>query len=152
MNKQNKDIIIILKQKLNKACKANDLVFTLTNNIAPYNSKKKYTPLELEPYDALSIRFIRSVEMSLKAFRTIELYYEAVSSETLRDLLLKMEKYHVISSLQTWFDMRDIRNRIVHDYISEYVQTIFDDILNIYVVELKITHQFFQEFISTLSE
>ena len=39
--------------------------------------------------------------------------------ETFRDLLLRMEKVGLISGLATWIGLRDLRNRVVHDYLPE---------------------------------
>jgi hypothetical protein len=44
---------------------------------------------------------------------------EADVSETFRDLLLRMEKIGLISGLPTWITLRDLRNRVVHDYLPD---------------------------------
>lgn len=86
--------------------------------------KKKYTADELEPYDALSDRFIRIVEISIKFFRTYEYYLQAEQSQSFRHGLHQMEKLGLISNIDIWLDMRDIRNKIVHDYVPEKIATL----------------------------
>lgn len=95
------------------------------NKTADFDSGKNYSADELEPYDALSDRFIRTVEVAIKFFRTYEYYQRAEQSQTLRDGLHQMEKLGVISSLDIWLDMRDIRNRIVHDYVPEKISRMY---------------------------
>lgn len=47
-----------------------------------------------------------------------------------------MEKWEIISNSDIWLDMRDIRNKIVHDYMPE-------QIAEMYVL---IRHEFYDEF------
>ena len=87
--------------------------------VAAYDPERDYTPDELEPFDALTDRFVRSVKIALRFFRSYELLHEAVASEALRDRPRRMEKLGLVSSTTLWLDMRDVRNRIVHDYLPE---------------------------------
>lgn len=128
-----KDILFFNAQKVQAVIK---LVQASLSSIGNFNYKKEYTPKELEPYDALSDRFIRAVEISIKFFRSYELYVDAKYSETLRDQLNKMEKLEIISSTFLWLKMRDIRNRIVHDYLPEEIKDIYDSIKNEFSKEL----------------
>ena len=52
----------------------------------------------------------------------------AETSETLRDQLNRMEKLSLITETSTWMAMRDVRNRIVHDYLPEDVKLIYQEI------------------------
>lgn len=105
-------------------------------SIEPYNPNHQYTSKEREPYDALSDRFVKAVEISLKFFKTYEKLMYAESSDTTRDLLNKMEKLGFISSTSLWMDMRNIRNRIVHDYLPEQIQEIYNLLTSTYGREL----------------
>ena len=133
MNKDYKTLLNTAKSKVNASIK---LVEDSLDGLILYDFNKKYTSKELEPYDALSDRFIRAVETCIKFFKTLELYQFAISSETYRDLLLKMEKQNIITSVEKWIDMRDIRNRIVHDYLQEQIKDIFDLIMTDFSKEL----------------
>ncbi|MDF1583208.1 MAG: hypothetical protein P1P78_07840 [Methyloprofundus sp.] len=84
-----------------------------------YHADKIYTPDELEPYDALSDRFMRTVEVAIKFFRSYEYYLQAEQSQSLSDGLHQMEKLELISNIDVCLEMRDMRNRIVHDYVPE---------------------------------
>ena len=111
-----------------KALSTIALVEASVNRVKPYQVDKQYTPQELEPYDALSHRFVRAVETSIKFFRSYEILMFAETSETLRDQLNRMEKLNLITETSTWMAMRDVRNRIVHDYLPEDVKQIYQEI------------------------
>jgi len=127
---------VLLKQAKTKLISAVSLVEASLNGLDNYNSEQKYSPKELEPYDALSDRFIRAVETCIKFFKSYEYYLYTISSDTYRDLLLKMEKVNLISSTAIWVDMRDIRNRVVHDYLPNQIKNIFDLIMGEFGNEL----------------
>ena len=123
-----KDQTAICQFARQKALSAIALVEASVNRVKPYQVDKQYTPQELEPYDALSDRFVRAVETSIKFFRSYEILMFAETSETLRDQLNRMEKLNLITETSTWMAMRDVRNRIVHDYLPEDVQLIYQEI------------------------
>ena len=37
-----------------------------------------------------------------------------------------MEKLHLVESMTMWMEMRDMRNRIVHDYLPEQIKELHD--------------------------
>ncbi len=129
----------ILRQELTKKInKSFSLVAASMQNLTPYQPDKELTPQQLEPYDALSARFIRCVEAFIKYFKADEYFYASNKSDTLRDTLNVMEKQALISNVPIWMRMRDVRNKVVHDYIGE-AKKIFDDISNEFYLELKFT-------------
>ena len=121
------------RQKMNDAVA---LVQASLNKLKPYDEKHAYSADESEPYDALSDRFIRAVEVGIKFFRSYERLQFAENSDALRDLLNRMEKLEMISSVEVWFRMRDVRNRIVHDYLPHEIKTMYDDIMGLFGQEL----------------
>ena len=121
------------RQKMNDAVA---LVRASLNKLKPYNEKHAYSADESEPYDALSDRSIRAVEVSIKFFRSYERLQFAENSDALRDLLNRMEKLEMISSVEVWFRMRDVRNRIVHDYLPHEIKVMYDDIMEPFGREL----------------
>ena len=131
-----KDQQIITKASLNKAIDAISLVEASLNELKPFDKNKIYSPKEREPYDALSDRFIRAIEISLKYFRSYEKLMYGENSETLRDSLNRMGKLEIISSTILWLQMRDVRNRIVHDYLPEEIKDMYDEIMNAFGKEL----------------
>ena len=127
---------ILTKASLNKAIDAINLVEASIKEVKPFDTNKIYSPKEREPYDALCDRFIRAVEISLKYFRSYEKLMYGEISETLRDLLNRMEKLEIISSITLWMQMRDVRNRIVHDYLPEEIKDMYDEIMGSFGKEL----------------
>ena len=127
---------ILFEASKAKSLSAIELVEASLIEIKPFDKNKKYSPKELEPYDALSDRFIRAVETCIKFFKTYKYYLFTVASDTYRDLLLKMEKLDIISAIELWIVMRDIRNRIVHDYLPHQIKNIFDLIMTEFKDEL----------------
>ena len=114
-----------------------ELVFASTATYKPFVAGRIYSPKEREPYDALSDRFLRAFESSLKFFRTWERAREANVSETYRDLLLRMEKLGLISGLAEWIALRDLRNRVVHDYLPDELAALYAAIIGEAVPEFR---------------
>ena len=133
----NSDLITLISAAPQKVLNTIMLVEASLSRITPYDVNQNYTPEEMEPYDAMSGRFIRAVEVSLKFFRTYERYLFAESSDTIRDLLNRMATVDLITSTQLWVAMRDVRNRIVHDYLPKDIKQIYDAIQNQFGNELK---------------
>ena len=133
----NSDLITLISAARQKVLNTIMLVEASLSRITPYDVNQNYTPEEMEPYDAMSGRFIRAVEVSLKFFRTYERYLFAESSDTIRDLLNRMATVDLITSTQLWVAMRDVRNRIVHDYLPKDIKQIYDVIQNQFGNELK---------------
>jgi uncharacterized protein with HEPN domain len=48
-----------------------------------------------------------------------------------------MEKLALISNIDIWLEMRDIRNRIVHDYVPEKIAEIYQLIRGEFYNELR---------------
>lgn len=90
-----------------------------------FDPARSYTPKQREPLDAMSDRYLRAFEAALKLFRTWERLREAAPSDTFRDLLLRMEKVGLISSTAHWIGLRDLRNRIAHEYLPGEIAKIY---------------------------
>ncbi len=139
------DQTILTEAARKKTIDAILLVEASLNRVSPFDLDKTYSPLEAEPYDALCDRFIRAIETSIKYFRSYEKLMFAENSETLRDLLNRMEKLNLISSLDLWMKMRDVRNRIVHDYLPEKIKDMYDSIMNEFGKELLNLYKFIKK-------
>lgn len=119
-----------------KALRTLALVSASLQNYRPYDPGRDYSPLELEPYDALADRFVRAVECALRYMRSLEYELFAENSESTRSLLDRMEKLGEVSAAPLWMQMRNIRNRIVHDYLPQQVAEMFELIAVVFVPEL----------------
>ena len=128
------DFIQVSKEKVDKTF---FLVEASLYDLDLYDLKKVYTPKELEPYDALADRFIRCIEVFIRFFKAYEYQNFADKSPTLRDGLNVMEKVGLVTNTPIWMGMRDVRNRIVHDYLPEQTKDMFDSIMTEFYQELK---------------
>jgi hypothetical protein len=120
-----------------KLFSAFDLLFASVDDYQGFDPSRKYTPKEREPFDALSDRYLRAFESSLKFFRTLERVREVAPSETFRDLLLRMHKLDFISDLDIWLRLRDVRNRIAHEYLPGELEKIYTNVVGPASVELR---------------
>lgn len=114
-----------------------ELLFASTDAYSGFDPAICYSPKEREPFDALCDRYLRSFESSLKFFRTWERVREAGPSDSFRDLLLRMEKLGFISSAAIWLTLRDLRNRIAHEYLPEELQKIYSGIVSTAAPEMR---------------
>jgi hypothetical protein len=105
------------------------LLFASVDAYSGFDPQRTYIPKEREPFDALSDRYLRAFESSLKFFRTWEQVREAAPSESFRDLLLRMEKLDFISDAGLWLRLRDVRNRIAHEYLPGELEKIYPAII-----------------------
>jgi len=132
----NQDLEALAENNRQKALRTIDLVAASLGDYQAFYPAVIYTPKALEPYDALTDRFIRAVECALRYFRSHELAEFGEQSDTTRTLLNRMEKLGLVSSANLWVAMRNVRNRIVHDYLPEQVAQMFDEISGGYGDEL----------------
>ena len=124
----------LLRELIKKSDDALRLLSDSVSNIKPFDPTAPYSPKELEPYDAMSSRFERIIELLLgKCFRAYETYLYGVSDGSTRDLLNKMEKRDIIGkSVDKWLDIRDLRNKMAHDYLPEQLGKMYDTIIDFY--------------------
>lgn len=119
-----------------KSRKSIVLVAASLQGYTVFDAAREYSPKELEPYDAFADRFVRAVECSLRYMRSLEMVQFAEQSESTRSLLDRMEKLGVVSSAGLWMQMRNIRNRIVHDYLPQQVADMFELLVSKFGPEL----------------
>lgn len=123
------DVAVVAEAARGKAMRSISLFAASVRRYRPFDPKRRYTPKQLEPYDAMADRYIRAVEASIRFFRACERYQFGETSDTLRDLLGRMEKLGLVSSVQLWIEMRDQRNRIVHEYLPEKIGQIYKELV-----------------------
>ena len=127
-------LLVASAEKLAAACA---LLFASADAYRPFDPRRSYTPKEREPFDALSDRFLRGFESALKFFRTWERVREATPSDTFRDLPLRMEKLGLISGHERWIGLRDLRARVVLDYLPAELAELYALIIDEAVPEFR---------------
>ncbi|MFH1096613.1 MAG: hypothetical protein V1749_03830 [Candidatus Desantisbacteria bacterium] len=118
----------LILQEFENCKKAVILLKASIKKFKPYKTGKIYTADELEYYDSLSFRFEKGVEILLSFFKGFEIFVYAKTSDTLRDMLLIMQKLNFIDNIDFWFESRLLRNRIAHTYITEELKDIYNEI------------------------
>lgn len=131
------DLELLAESNRERARRTIDLVVASLSEYRPFNPAATYTPKDLEPYDALADRFVRAVECCLRYFRSYELLEFAEQSDSTRSLLNRMEKLDLVSNTNLWSQMRNVRNRIVHDYPPEQTAQMYSEITGPYGKELR---------------
>jgi uncharacterized protein YutE (UPF0331/DUF86 family) len=132
----NADQADLLRENRNKVHAALRLIRASLDAYVAFDPGAELSPKELEPYDALTDRFIRVVESALRFFRSIELREFGIPADSTREMLDRMEKLGWVSSADLWMAMRSIRNKIVHDYLPEQVAQMFAQIAGPFAAEL----------------
>jgi hypothetical protein len=94
LNNQN----ILYIDTLENVNKSARLLNSSLSKYKPYEEGKEYSDDELEYYDALSDRFLRTIEMCTRLVKTWELLNFGTNSLTLRDTLHRAEKSNLIQS------------------------------------------------------
>lgn len=85
----------------------------------------------LESFEALTSRFARLGDMLIqRVFRLID-NIDLEESGTVRDRINRAEKKELISSADTFIEIRILRNEISHEYKSETIYVIFEKVLQL---------------------
>lgn len=133
MNGSKRTVLAARRADYLSAC---NLVASSVKRTAHFDPDREYTPDEREPFDALCDRFVRAVETAIGLFRAYERFAQGISSPTLRDMLHVMEKTALVTDAERWLDMREVRNRIVHDYTPAQIERLYADIRGPFFAEL----------------
>lgn len=81
---------------------------------------------QLESWESLIARFSRVTDIFLNKFlRSIVISEEAGFRGTLRDLLNWSAKHHIISDVDRWMAIRELRNRAAHEYLEDRLEDLF---------------------------
>ncbi len=86
----------------------------------------KMTDPELEAWDGFASRFARSSDIFLsKYLRARILMDDPAFDGGFRDLLHRAEKIGLIHNVDTWLEIRELRNVTVHEYSDQDLEKIF---------------------------
>jgi hypothetical protein len=100
--------------------------------------KELYSVEEFGKFETLCSRYSRAIDYLIrKMFRTIDAY-EFESQGTLIDTVNNAHKRGLFEDIETLRLMKDIRNTLVHEYIEDNLQNIFDEVLEYSLVLMEI--------------
>ncbi len=87
-------------------------------------------PEELETFEALVSRFARVTDIFMaKYLRTFAEKDDPAFRGSLVDTIHYAEKKGLIASAQTWIEIRELRNKIAHEYAANDLKQVFDQVL-----------------------
>lgn len=87
---------------------------------------------ELESWEALTSRFARCTDIFLsKYIRLLILKLDPGFRGEMRDYLDKAEKANLISSADNWMKVRELRNKIAHEYTKEDLIKTLNDVMSL---------------------
>jgi hypothetical protein len=85
---------------------------------------------DLEAYEGLTARFSRSADIFLNRYiRAAVLAEDPGFRGTFKDFLNQAEKQNIISSVPVWMAIRELRNKIAHEYEEDDLVKIFEAVL-----------------------
>ena len=87
---------------------------------------------DLESWEALTSRFARTTDIFLsKYIRLLILDLDPGFRGEMRDYLDKAEKSALITNADQWMKIRELRNKIAHEYTSEDLLKTLKDVLQL---------------------
>lgn len=85
---------------------------------------------DFEPWEALASRFARTTDLFLsKYIRILVLQADPGFRGEMRDFLDKAEKSNSISDADRWMSIRELRNKIAHEYTKQDIIKTLNDIV-----------------------
>lgn len=84
---------------------------------------------ELAHWESLTARFSRVAELFLQRYlRTWVLIRDPGFSGSFRDYLNAAHKYGLLESVEPWLKIREMRNRMSHEYEDLRLKVLFEDV------------------------
>ena len=126
---ENQDLEILRKnlESLEKSLFRLKYSYSQSKNI---NLQKELTDPEFDVLENLSSRFARTLDLVVnKVFRSIDAV-ELEDAGTLIDVINRAEKRELIESSARIRKLKDLRNQIVHEYETEDLEALFEQIVD----------------------
>ena len=137
MNTPIKKLLIANLELLKKSVDYLDYSF---NNCKVVGIKSDYTMLELNEFEALSGRFSRSSDiLTQKVLKTLFIYLQEDAIFFI-DRCNLAEKMELVKSADDLFNIRQLRNKISHEYSHAEISGIFEPLLEYSEILLTIIH------------
>ncbi len=129
-DKKSNDLVGYYYTKIVKSLKY--LEFTYSRVLKLSTDPKLLTELELETWDGFATRFSRSSDLFLSKYIKAAIQFDdPVFEGSFRDHLNRAEKLKLIDDSKVWFEIRELRNVIVHEYSDEDLKAIFEKMLKL---------------------
>ena len=127
----NEQLKLLLQKELGILSDATSILEYSFNKCGRIGIKKDYEPEELESFESLTVRFSRLSDIVIqKPLRLVD-ELDLETPGTVRDRINRAEKKELISSADTFVEIRMVRNDIAHEYLPEAVQELFGTVLQL---------------------
>lgn len=125
----NPDHRALLAEELGLLKRAEEALRYSYERCVEVGQKDQYTPEELERFESLTSRFSRMSDLLLqRVFRLID-RIDLEDQGTVRDRINRAEKKGLVASAEQFILVRELRNRIAHQYVPEGIQSLFAEVL-----------------------
>lgn len=129
-NKKSKDLVGYYYSKIVKSLKYLEFTFSRVQKLS--TNPDKLTDEQFEIWDGFATRFARSSDLFLsKYIKAAVKDDDPVFDGSFRDYLNRAEKLKLIDDVRTWFEIRELRNVVVHEYSDEDLKVIFQKMLRL---------------------
>jgi len=127
-NSEKDDLLFkLLEENLNALNKAREILQYSMKKCLPQVIKSA-NEVELESCEALTARFARAADiLTQKVLKTIFLLLKE-NPLTFIDKCNTAEKFGIIRSADVLLSVRDLRNKIAHEYFLENITDLFNDV------------------------
>lgn len=123
--KKNTNLAGLYYTKIVKSLKYLDYSYKRTLNM-PLNPSQM-SDSELEAWDGFASRFARTSDIFLSKYvKAYVLKDDPAFDGGFVDQLNRAEKLGLIDSVQTWMEIRELRNATVHEYSDQDLEKIFE--------------------------
>ncbi len=129
MNKTNTDLIQEYKTDIIHALSPLKHSFEKLNQKTVIEVSEKNLDA-LEPWEALTARFARVTDIFMSKYLRLKILdLDPAFRGEMRDLLDKAEKSSFVSNADEWMKIRELRNKIAHEYDADDLKKIFTQVL-----------------------
>ncbi len=146
ISKKRKLLVAQLNENLNQLNKSLEVLKHSRNKCDQIGAKETYNLEEQESFEALTSRFARTSDiLTQKVLKTLfALLQENI--KTIIDSANLLEKLEIIKEADDILNIRELRNQIAHEYVTDDLNALFMDVLR-YVPNLDIIVNNIQEYI-----
>ena len=126
-NETNLSLLESYSQKLKKSLTRLETALAKCQKIRLHNDLDDD---DLEAFEGLTARFARSADLFLSRYvRAAVLTEDPAFRGTFKDFLNQAEKQNIIGSVAVWMAIRELRNKIAHEYEEADLIKIFESVL-----------------------
>lgn len=122
------DLVGYYYTKIVKSLKYLEFTFVRVQSLS--RDPAQLSDLEFETWDGFATRFSRTADLFLSKYLKAYLKKDDPAFDGgFRDQLNRAEKLGLIDDVKVWFEIRELRNVVVHEYSDEDLKAIFEKMI-----------------------